>query len=79
MKESSMTELANAVTEEPTLTIGDTTYPISGLTDEVKEMLSLHNQAVEMATAAKRQAVIHDLAVLNIASMIEKKVLETEE
>jgi|TARA_R110000803_G_scaffold26541_11_gene62670 hypothetical protein len=79
MKESSMTDLTNDANAEPTLTIGDTTYPISGLTDEVKEMLSLHNQAFEMATAAKRQAVIHDIAVANIASMIEKKVLETEE
>ena len=65
--------------EEPTLTVGDTTYPVSELGDKVKEMLSLHEQAVQMATAAKRQAVIHDLAIANIASMIEKAVTETEE
>jgi uncharacterized protein (DUF305 family) len=45
----------------------------------VKEMLSLHEQAVQMATAAKRQATIHDLAVANIAAHIEKAVQETEE
>jgi len=66
-------------TEEPTITIGDTTYPVSELSDEVKEMLSLHEQAVQMATAAKRQAVIHDLAIANLVSMIEKKVSKTEE
>ena len=68
-----------ATEEEPTITVGDTTYPISELEDEVKEMLSLHQQASEMATGAKRQAVIHDLAVANLASMIEKRLTETEE
>ena len=71
----------NAAVEqaEPTLTIGETTYPVSTLSDEVKEMLSLHEQAVQMATAAKRQATIHDLAVANIAAHIEKAVQETKE
>jgi len=64
---------------EPTLTIGETTYPVSTLSDEVKEMLSLHEQAMQMAIAAKRQATIHDLAVANIAAHIEKAVQETEE
>ena len=75
-----MTKLIeNEVQEEPTLTVGDTTYPISELSDEVKEMLSLHEQAVQMSTAAKRQGIIHDLAVANIASLIEKKVIKTKE
>jgi hypothetical protein len=34
---------------------------------------------VQMSTAAKRQAAIHDLAVANIAAHIEKAVLETKE
>jgi hypothetical protein len=41
-------------------------------------MLSLHQQASEMAMGAKRQAAIHDLAVASIASLIEKAVTETE-
>ena len=71
----------NAAVEqaEPTLTIGETTYPVSTLSDEVKEMLSLHEQAVQMSIAAKRQATIHDLAVANIAAHIEKAVQEPEE
>jgi len=70
----------NAVEQaEPTLTIGETTYPMSTLSDEVKEMLSLHEQAMQMSTTAKRQAAIHDLAVANIAAHIEKAVQETEE
>jgi len=76
-----MTDQNTAVEQqaEPTLTIGETTYPVSTLSDEVKEMLSLHEQAVQMATAAKRQATIHDLAVANIAAHIEKAVQETDE
>lgn len=64
---------------EPTLTVGDKTYTVSELSDEVKEMLSLHQQAMEMSVGAKRQATIHDLAVSNIASLIEKKLAEVEE
>jgi len=68
-----------AVEEEPTITVGETTYPISELEDEVKEMLSLHQEAQQMALGAKRQAAIYDLSCQNIASMIEKKLTETEE
>jgi len=71
-----MTELAE---KEPTLTVGENTYLVSELSDEVKEMLSLHEQAMQMAVGAKRQAAIHDLAVTNIASLIEKKLAETQE
>ena len=75
-----MTDLDKEIaTEEPTITVGDTTHPISELEDEVKEMLSLHQEAQQMALGAKRQAVIHDLAVANLASMIEKRLTETEE
>ena len=74
-----MTELADKTEAEQTITIGEKTYPVAGLSDQVKEMLSLHQQASEMAIGAKRQAVIHDLAVANIASMIEKAVSESEE
>ena len=75
-----MTDLTNAQSEaEPTLTVGETTYPVSELSDEVKELLSLHEQANQMAVAAKRQAVIHDLSVQNIASLIEKALTETDE
>lgn len=82
LKESLVTELAEKVVTEdaaPTLTVGDKTYAISDLSNEVKEMLSLHEQAMQMAISAKRQAVIHDLAVSNIASLIEKKLAETDE
>ena len=63
-------------TEEATVTIGDTTYPISELSDQVKELLSLHEQASQMTIAARRQAAIHELSVTNIASMIEKAISE---
>tara|TARA_R110000782_G_scaffold7131_1_gene24203 strand:- start:32 stop:280 length:249 start_codon:yes stop_codon:yes gene_type:complete len=76
-----MTNKAEQMTEkeDPTITIGDTTYLVSDLSDEVKEMLSLHQQAQEMSMHAKRQATIHDLSVENLAARIEKAVKETEE
>ena len=76
-----MTNKAEQMTEQedPTITIGDTTYSVSDLSDEVKEMLSLHQQAQEMSIHAKRQATIHDLSVENLASRIEKAVEETED
>jgi len=64
---------------EPTLQIGETTYIVSDLSDEVKDMLSLHQQAQEMAVHAKRQATIHDLSCENLAARIEKAVKEAEE
>ena len=64
---------------EPTLTIGETTYVVSELSDEVREMLSLHQQAKEMAIHAKRQATIHDLSVENLAARIEQAVQDTED
>jgi len=64
---------------EPTLQIGETTYIVSDLSDEVKDMLSLHQQAQEMAVHAKRQATIHDLSCENLAARIEKAVKDTED
>jgi len=74
-----MTELADKTEAEQTITIGEKTYPVAGLSDQVKEMLSLHQQASEMAMGAKRQAAIHDLAVQNLAAMIEKAVTDADE
>lgn len=69
-----MTEQNQA--EEATVTIGDTTYPISELSDQVKELISLHEQALQMTIAAKRQAAIHEMSVSNIAALVEKAVSE---
>jgi|VirMetMinimDraft_7_1064189.scaffolds.fasta_scaffold188437_2 hypothetical protein len=64
---------------EPTLTIADKSYLISELSNQVKELVSLYEQASQLAINAKRQAAIHDIAVASIVSMIEKAVVETEE
>lgn len=78
-----MTDLAEKVVSEEeaeaTLTVGEKTYAVADLSDEVKELLGLHAQAAEMANAAKRQAVIHDLAVQNIVSLIETKLDEDDD
>ncbi len=64
--------------EEPTLTIGDKTYKISDLSDKTKDLLSLHEQAMQMAVGAKRQAAIHDLSVQSLAKLVEESVKEPE-
>jgi uncharacterized protein YoxC len=57
-----------------TVTIDDVEYPIADFSDEVKEMLSLHAQANEMMVGARRQAVIHEVSVTNLASLISQRV-----
>jgi len=57
-----------------TVTIDDVEYSIADLSDEVKEMLSLHAQANEMMVGARRQAVIHEVSVTNLASLISQRV-----
>lgn len=60
--------------EVQTVTIDDVEYPIADLSDEVKELLSLHAQANEMMIGARRQAVIHEVSVTNLASLISQRV-----
>ena len=57
-----------------TVTIGEKQYEISTLSNEVKELLSLHAQAQEMMIAARRQAVIHEISAVNLANMIKSRV-----
>ena len=66
-------------TEEPVkLVIDDVEYDLEDLSDEVKELLSLHQQALQMAVGAKRQAAIHDLSVASLSEMITTKIKESE-
>ena len=57
-----------------TVTIDDKTYPLEDLSNEVKELLSLHAQAQDMMISARRQAIIHELSASNLATMIKSKV-----
>lgn len=61
-----------------TVTIDDKTYPLEDLSNEVKELLSLHAQAQDMMINARRQAVIHELSVNNLVGMIKSKVVSDE-
>lgn len=69
-----MTEENTNDQAEQTITINDTIYPVSELSDESKELLSLHEQATQMAIQAKRQATIHDLSIENLVARIGKSV-----
>ena len=44
-------------TEEPTLTIGDTTYPVSELSDEVKEILRLSSQKLNLSPRSYHRVI----------------------
>ena len=57
-----------------TVTIGEKIYELDELSNEVKELLSLHAQAQDMMVNARRQAVIHELSASNLAGMIKSKV-----
>ncbi len=57
-----------------TVTIDEVEYQIADLSDEVKELLSLHAQANDMMVGARRQAVIHEVSVTNLASLISQRV-----
>ncbi len=65
--------------ETPMITIKDKTYNIEELSDKTKELLSLHEQALQMAVGAKRQAAIHDLSVQSLVKMVEESVEEAVE
>lgn len=57
-----------------TVTIGDKTYQIDDLSNEVKELLSLHAQAQEMMISARRQAIIHEMSASSLVTLIKSKV-----
>ena len=61
-----------------TVTINDQEYSIDDLSNEVKELLSLHAQAQEMMIGARRQATIHELAVSNLSNLIASRVQNSD-
>ena len=69
----------NVNQEEPKIVINDKEYLIKDLSDELKELISLWDQARNMCFAAQRQAAIHDLSVKSLSEMVEEKLKESEE
>jgi len=63
---------------EPTVSVGNKSYNISELSDEIKDLLSLHDEAQEKAIKAKREAAINEIAVANLANLIEKELTESK-
>ena len=61
-------------TQPQTVTIDDVEYLIDDLSDEVKELLSLHAQANDMMVNARRQAIIHEVSATNLATIIGQRV-----
>jgi len=75
-------EVIDVETEEtppPTLTINDKEYLIDDLSDKVKELISLYDQAQQMSVAAKRQAAIHDVSIDSLVKMVEEELQEKED
>jgi hypothetical protein len=59
---------------DATVTIDGKQYELDKISNEVKELMSLHAQAQEMMVAARRQAVIHEVSVVNLANLIKVRV-----
>jgi len=58
----------------PMVTIDGKQYELDRISNEVKELISLHAQAQEMMIAARRQAVIHEVSAVNLANIIKVRV-----
>jgi 1,2-phenylacetyl-CoA epoxidase PaaB subunit len=58
----------------PSVTIDGKQYELDKISNEVKELISLHAQAQEMMISARRQAVIHEVSAINLASIIKSRV-----
>jgi hypothetical protein len=68
----------NDAAQSQTLIIDGEEYDIESLSGEIKELLSLHAQANDMMIGARRQAIIHEVSVTNLASLISQKVTDGE-
>jgi|TARA_R100000149_G_C5870525_1_gene134569 hypothetical protein len=71
--------MENVNQEEPKIVVNEKEYLINDLSDEVKELVSLWDQARNMSINAKRQAAIHDLSVQSLSKMVEEKLENPEE
>lgn len=58
----------------PMVTIDGKQYELDKISNEVKELISLHAQAQEMMITARRQAVIHEVSAVNLANIIKVRV-----
>lgn len=63
----------------PTITVDDKEYEVASLPDEVKELLALHQQAQASMLSARREAVIHEVAVSGFATSIANRMKALEE
>jgi len=63
----------------PTITVDDLEYDLASLPDEVKELLMLHQQAQGAMLNARRESLIQEIAVNNIASSISARLKALEE
>lgn len=62
--------------EQPKIVVDGEQYVIDDLSQEIKDLLGLHQEATQMMIASRRQAAIHELAVQNLGNMISAKVKE---
>lgn len=65
--------------EEATITVDGTTYAISGLKAETRELLQLYNEAQTAMLTARRQAAIQEISVKALGDMISASVKEGEQ
>lgn len=68
-----------SVEQEATIIVNDVSYPISGLSESVKELLALHAEAQQSMLSARRAATIQEISVKALADMIAASVKEGSE
>ena len=65
---------------EPTLTLPDgSTHKVADLSDEVKELLAIHETAQIELNQARRSAAIHEIALTTTANVITQKITQPDE
>ena len=63
----------------PKIFVDDVEYPIDSVSNEVKELLSLHQEAQAIMVEARKRALIHELAIANLTQLIKQKIEQPSE
>lgn len=68
-----------SVEQEATIIVDDVSYPVSSLSESVKELLALHQEATQSMLSARRAATIQEISVKALADMITASIKEGSE
>ena len=63
----------------PKIIVDDVEYPIDSVSDEVKELLSLHQEAQATMIESRKRALIQEAAIANLVQLIKQKIEQPPE